>query len=198
MELEYVELNKSKVSKKVLQEFDCGNLDMTDYLHQYAKEDSSKGKAVTYVLVDKERTRIYVYATIAANGLYYYDDAEKYHAVPMTGDGKVLLSIPCVEIKMFAISRKLKGQVAYIMDPEKKRRFSTLFFNMFLEELYYMSMSIIGFQLIFLRANDEGEKLYRRAGFVETDEYLGTYDAKAEGCISLVLSLSGVEDILFT
>ena len=186
------------MAEEVIRGFDCGNPYMTDYLHQNAKHDSSGGKSVTYVLVDDDRKRIYAYATIAAHGLYYYDEAKKYHTVPMTGDGKVLLSIPCVEIKMFAISKKLKGQVAYIMDPERKRHYSTLFFNMFLEKLYYMSMRIIGFQWIFLRANGEGETLYRRAGFAEADEYLGSYDAKAEGCVSLMLPLSGVEDILFT
>lgn len=99
---------------------------------------------------------------------------------------------------MFAISKKLKGQVAYIMDPKRKRHYSTLFFNMFLEKLYYMSMRVIGFQWVFLRANKEGEMLYRKAGFVEADEYLSSYDAKAEGCVSLMLPLSGIEDILFT
>lgn len=196
--MEYVELDASKVSEEVIQEFDCGNLDMTDYLHQNAKFDSCVGKCVTYVLVDDDRKRIYAYATIAAHGLYYYDIAEKFHTMPMTEDGKILLSIPCVEIKMFAISKKLKGQVAYIMDPKRKRHYSTLFFNMFLEKLYYMSMRVIGFQWVFLRANKEGEMLYRKAGFVEADEYLSSYDAKAEGCVSLMLPLSGIEDILFT
>lgn len=196
--MEYIELDESGITEEVLREFDCGNPDITEYLHYNAKQDSSEGKCVTYVLVDSDRKRVYAYATIAAHGLYYYDEAEKYHTISMTGDGKVLLSVPCVEIKMFAISRKLKGQVAYIMDSERKRHYSTLFFNMFLEKLYYMSMKIIGFQLVFLRANNEGERLYRKSGFVKTDEFLGSYDAKAEGCVSLMMPLSGVEDILFT
>lgn len=117
--MEFVELNASNVSKEVLLEFDSGNQDITDYLHNQAGRDSIEGSGVTYVLVDEDRARIYAYATIAAHGLYYYDDAEKYHTVPMINDGKVLLAIPCVEIKMFAISRKLRGQIAFKMDPEK-------------------------------------------------------------------------------
>lgn len=196
--MEYIELDESKITDDVLFNFNCGNDDITDYLHYKAKKDSMNGKGVTYILVDDDKKRIYAYATISAHGLYYYDEAEKYHTSPMTEDGKLLLSIPCVEIKMFSISKRLKHQVAYLMDPIKKRHYSTLFFNMFLEKLYYMSMKTIGFQLIFLRANDEGEKLYRRAGFVEMDDFLTSYDAKAEGCTSLVLPLSNIEEIIFT
>lgn len=52
--LEYIELNEAGIEDDVLQEFDCGNQDMTDYLHFYAKEDCITGKGVTYVLVREE------------------------------------------------------------------------------------------------------------------------------------------------
>ena len=107
-ELNFIELNQSKVTDEVIQQFDCGNEDMTEYLHKYAKNDSIEGKGVTYVLVAEDRKRIYAYATIKAYSLYYYDDAEKYHTKEMNDEGKLLLAIPAVEIKMFAISRKLK------------------------------------------------------------------------------------------
>ena len=183
-ELSFVELNQSKVTDDVIQQFDCGNEDMTEYLHKYAKNDSIEGKGVTYVLVAEDRKHIYAYATIKAYSLYYYDEAEKYHTKVMNDDGKILLSIPAVEIKMFAISRKLKGQVAYLLDPVKKY-------------LYYMSMNTIGFQMVFLRANNEGERLYRNNSFIECDEYLSTYDAKADGCTSLAITLSEIEEVIF-
>ena len=154
-ELNFIELNQSKVTDEVIQQFDCGNEDMTEYLHKYAKNDSIEGKGVTYVLVAEDRKRIYAYATIKAYSLYYYDDAEKYHTKEMNDEGKLLLAIPAVEIKMFAISRKLKGQVAYLLDPVKQQHYSSIFFKWFLEHLYYMSMNTIGFQMVFLRANDE-------------------------------------------
>ena len=50
-ELNFIELNQSKVTDEVIQQFDCGNEDMTEYLHKYAKNDSIEGKGVTYVLV---------------------------------------------------------------------------------------------------------------------------------------------------
>ena len=43
-ELSFVELNQSKVTDDVIQQFDCGNEDMTEYLHKYAKNDSIEGK----------------------------------------------------------------------------------------------------------------------------------------------------------
>ena len=115
----------------------------------------------------------------------------------MDDDGKILLSIPAVEIKMFAISRKLKGQVAYLLDPVKKQYYSSIFFKWFLEYLYYMSMNTIGFQMVFLRTNDEEERLYRNNSFIECDEYLSTYDAKADGCTSLAITLSEIEEVIF-
>lgn len=50
----------------------------------------------------------------------------------MNDDGKILLSIPAVEIKMFAISRKLKGQVAYLLDPVKSNIIQVSSLNGFL------------------------------------------------------------------
>lgn len=196
-EFEYVELSQSGVSDEVIRQFDCGNQDMTDYLHNQAKIDAMEGNGVTYVLVTSDRERIYAYATIKAYGLYYYDDAEKYHTQSIDKSGKILLSIPALEIKMFAISRKLKGCIAYTLDPDKQRHYSTIFFRLLLEDLYYMSMNTIGFQMIFLRANDEGEYLYRKNNFVDCDEYLSSFDAKAEGCTSLAITLTEIENIIF-
>lgn len=60
-----------------------------------------------------------------------------------------------------------------------------------------MSMNTIGFQMVFLRANDEGERLYRNNKFVDCDEYLNTYDAKSEGCKSLAVTLTEIENVIF-
>ena len=110
----------------------------------------------------------------------------------------LLVAIPAVEIKMFAINRKLRGQRAYLLDPQGNNNYSNIFFRILLEKLYYMSMDTIGFQMIFLRANTEGETLYRKNRFVECEEYLDTYDEKAEGCKTLAITLSDLEDVIFT
>ena len=60
-----------------------------------------------------------------------------------------------------------------------------------------MSMNVIGFQMVFLRANEEGEKLYRNNNFLDCEEYLSTYDAKAEGCKALAITLSEIENVIF-
>ena len=201
---------EGKLSDDIIMRFDCGNDDMSDYLHYQASKDVVSGDGVTYVLVrrdevdkdeDKDESkkinRIYAYATIKAHSLSYYESGEKYHAKEVNEQGQVLSSIPCVEIKMFAIDRALKKQPAYNID-NGKHHYSTLFFMMFLEDLYYMSMNTIGFKVIFLRANDEGEKLYRNVGFIDSSEYLQTYDSKAEGCISLFLTLRKLEEAMYS
>ena len=197
-ELEFIELNESKVTDEVIKQFDCGNLDMSEYLHSQAKRDAIDGNGVTYVLVSSDRKRIYAYATIKTYSLYYYEDAEILHIRALDDTGKILLAIPSVEIKMFAISKKLKGQVAYTLDPIGFQHYSSIFFKLFLEKLYYMSMDTIGFQMVFLRANDEGERLYRNNNFVECDEFLSTYDSKAEGCTSLAITLKEIENVIFS
>lgn len=197
-QLEYFELNESGISDNVINNFDCGNKDMSDYLHKQAREDTSKSKCITYVLLDNTKNRIYAYATISAYAMYYYEDAEKYHTVPVTDDGQILVTIPAVEIKMFAIDKALRGQTAFLLDPDKQRRYSTIFFQWFLEKLYYMSMSVIGFQMIFLRANTDGYKLYINNGFARYDKYINTYDAKSEDCIPLISSIQDTEEIIFS
>lgn len=196
-DLKFIELSKSEITDEVIRQFDCGNLDMTEYLHDQAEKDAIEGKGVTYVLTTSDKERIYAYATIKAHSLYYYDDAKKFHTKAPDNTGKILLAIPSVEIKMFAISKKLKGQAAYTLDPNNHQHYSSIFFKWFLEELYYMSMNTIGFQMIFLRANDEGERLYRNNKFVECDKFLSTYDAKAEGCTSLAITLKEIENVIF-
>lgn len=197
-QLDYVELNESGISDDVINGFDCGNKDMSDYLHEQAKDDTAKSKCITYVLLDADKSRIYAYATISSYAMYYYDDAEKYHTAPMTEDGQILVTIPAVEIKMFAIDKALRGQTAFLLDPAKQRRYSIIFFQWFLEKLYYMSMSIIGFQMIFLRANTDGYKLYANNGFAEYDKYINTYDGKSKDCIPMISSIQDTEEIIFS
>ena len=199
--LTYVELSSLNLSDSIIKQFNCGNDDMSDYLHNTAKQDAIAGLGVTYVLVRKNEydakniKYIYAYATIKAHSLNYFDDGDKYHTSETDSDGKVLLSIPCVEIKMFAIDKAFKGQYAYTID--QNHHYSTIFFKIFLEHLYYLSMNVIGFQIVFLRANDEGENLYRGVNFIDCTQYIKTYDALAEGCKPLFLTLSELEYVLF-
>ena len=195
--LEYIELNEANVSDETVQEFDCGNDDMNEYLYYYAKDDSVYGRGVTYVLVADDRKRIYAYATLKAHSLYYYEEAEKHYTKPMTGDGKVLMAMPAAEIKMFAISKQLIKRKAYPFDPSGERHYSTIFFKWFLEKIYYMSMTVIGFNMVFLRANNEGYGLYKKFGFVECEDYMDTYDEKAEGCTSMAIAISDLEYGIF-
>jgi uncharacterized protein YqkB len=168
--LQYVELNNAQVSQDVLQKFDCGHPDFNDFLVYDAKKCSINGDGVTYILVDedeyndKEVSTIFAFATIQSTALQYHD---------IKNDDKIY-SIPGVEIKYFAIARRLHRQIAHLIDDGKY--YSTIYFEWLLEELYEMSTRIIGFQMIFLRANEQGQKLYKRKKFIDASKYIIPYE----------------------
>ena len=62
-------------------------------------------------------------------------------------------------------------------------------------DLYEMSTKMIGFKAIFLRANENGKKLYRRKKFVDATEYIIPYeeDDPLGKCIPMCLMIQ--EDI---
>jgi hypothetical protein len=169
-ELQYVELNGARVSQDVLQKFDCGHPDFNDFLADDAKDSGSNGEGVTYILVDEDEysnkkvSTIFAFATIQSTALQYYD-------IKKTDK---IYSIPGVEIKYFAIAKRFHRQIAHLIDDSKY--YSTIFFEWLLEDLYEMSTKIIGFQAVFLRANEQGEKLYRRKNFIDASEYIVPYE----------------------
>ena len=54
-----------------------------------------------------------------------------------------------------------------------------------------MSSSVIGFQAIFLRANQNGYKLYTRKNFTDCSDYIVSYEECDEEnqCIPMLLSI---------
>jgi len=171
-EFVYTELARAKISQNVLRKFNCGHSDFNDYLVEDAVDKSADGMGVTYVLVDKAEcengtiSTIFAFATIQAMSLHYYLDEPS--------DTK-LYSIPCVEIKYFAIPKRFQKVNAWSLDATGKY-YSTIFFEWLLEELYRISTSVIGFQMIFLRANENGEALYRRKKFIDASAYIIPYE----------------------
>ena len=166
--LKYVKIDSNCVSRDVLQTFDCGHPDFNEFLSHDALDYSDNGKGITYILADDTEiksnkiTAIFAFATIQTASLQYIDDEER------------LRSVPSVEIKYFAIAKSFQKQIAYTIDANKY--YSTLFFEWFLSDLYQISTTVVGFQAIFLRANENGEKLYRRKKFVDATEYSIPFD----------------------
>lgn len=101
--------------------------------------------------------------------------------------------VPGVEIKIFAIEKALRGQ--YKNGTEEL--YSTIFFKMLLEMLYFMSMRVIGFKMIYLRSNSEGKGLYNRLHFSDCTSFLETYDETAEECTPMILSFEDLEYVLY-
>ena len=184
-EFQYVELGNACISQEVLQKFDCGHPDFNDFLVNDAVKCSKNGDGVTYVLVDEEEydnkkiSTIFAFATIQSTSLQYCD---------IENTDKIY-SISGAEIRYFAIAKKFHRQTAYLIDPNKY--YSTIFFEWLLADLYEMSTKTIGFQAIFLRANEAGEKLYRRKKFVDATKYIIPYeeDDPLGKCIPMCLMI---------
>lgn len=185
-DLIYVELSRAKVNSEVLHSFDCRHIDFNEFLYEDAIQFSADGNGVTYILVDKNEydneniSIIFAFATVQATSLHYRNE----------NDEDVLYSISCAEIKYFAINRRLQKQIAYDIDENKY--YSTIFFELLLQELYEMSTSKIGFQAIFLRANNNGYKLYSRKKFMDASNYIIPYteDDPTGKCIPMILNIA--------
>lgn len=180
MTFEWISL-RSNVPEKVVKEFDCGDYTFNEFLQEKALNWMDNGYASTYVAVDDEEatngniTRIYAFASINATGLLYRDGQNKY--------------LSCVEIRMFAVSKMLRGNGVTDIDGI---RYSYKIFQSLVQELYAMSTSVIGFCAVTLNANDKGLKLYKEFGFVETDEFLLPEEEEKisiEKCTPLIFSL---------
>lgn len=189
----WVELTRNCVKADVLRRFDCNHIDFNNFLAEDAFACAENGSGVTYILVSYKEfienniSVILAFATIQTMALHF-------------AENKKIYTIPAVEIKYFAIVRKYQRSTKYIEN--EFRPYSTLFFEKLLVFLYSMSIHTVGFRAIFLRANQNGEKLYRRKSFVDTGDFIIPYseDDPLEQCVPLVLfiqenlhSIFGVE-----
>lgn len=180
--MKFIELSEVNVSQDVLKKFDCGHPDFNDFLTNEAINCANNGSGVTYVLVDeeeKEVTAILAFCTLRAMSLYYSPEGIEH-----------IFNASCAEIRYFAIAKAFQkvetGQMGH------GKYYSTIFFESLLTDLYEMSTKKIGFTGIFLRANEYGEKLYRRKHFVDATEFIVPYEEDDElgKCTPMYLSIS--------
>lgn len=186
MTFEWTLLNN--VPDDVLFKFDCGDEKFNDFLKNQANEWMSNGYAVTYVAVDGTELkngnvqRIYGYAAVNSTGLLCKDkEKNKY--------------LSCAEIRLFAVSRILRGHEAVDRDGVK---YSYKLFQSLMQELYSISTHIIGFSAVTLNSNKEGLNLYKKFGFIQSDEYILPEDEEKisiEGCVPLIFSFMS-EDLM--
>lgn len=171
----------SEISLDLINRFDCGNFVFNAFLKEKAKKWQTSGKTVTYILTSEQKDRVYAYASIAASG------------ITNQIDDKISI-ISCAEIKMFAISRCIRG-----VDFDGCRKYSDIAFNLLIQDLYSMSCSTIGFQAIILYANSEGKSLYERNGFcIFSDYYVAPNieeDLDITECVPLICRIT--DDVIY-
>ena len=190
MILEWIPLDDS-ITDQVISEFDCGNQTFNDFLQGTEISDNARTLqsnciATTYVAIkDNNLSAIYGYASINTTGLLTKTESPMY--------------LPCAEIKMFAVSRKLRGEGAV---DEKGIRYSNILFSDLIIQLYLLATKTIAFSGIFLNSNADGYKLYTEHGFLPVNDYV-TVDKEQEvcidGCTPLLLSLTSEKalDVIF-
>ena len=181
-----------KVTANVVEQFDCGEDEFNYFLKNQANEWASKGYAVTYVAVDEEQSndgkiqRIYGFAAINATGLLGKDSNKNKY-------------LSCAEIRLFAVSKVLRGEEAVDADGV---RYSYKLFQTLMQELYHISTSVIGFCAVTLNSNTTGLKLYKKFGFMKSEEYLNPEEEEKidlDGCTPLIFSFMDEKayDLLF-
>lgn len=182
--MKYVELANAKISQDVLDKFDCGHPDFNDFLRTEAIECANGGNGVTYVLIDENEeesgiTTVFAFATLKATALYYLKE-----------DSDCMFSTSCAEIKYFAIAKAFQKAQTGGLGIEKY--YSTIFFEILLIDMYELSIKMIGFTGIFLRANLNGEKLYRRKKFINATNFIIPYeeDDKLGKCTPMYLAIN--------
>lgn len=178
---EFIWTNISNVNESVIKPFDSGNQRYNDWLIEKALTWQSNGEMVTYVAVNKSEydndsvSKIYAYASISATGLMMLDDNNEVEY------------LSCCEIRLFAIHRGLRG----VLD-ENFVPYSVGLFKSFLQDLWQLSTTEIGFKALFLNSNSDGLHLY-------TDETVGFM--KPEGYVTPTreseLDISGCTPLLF-
>lgn len=189
----YIELKRDSVSQDVMQKFDCGHPDFNRFIQEDAIDCKEQGEGVTYILVLEEEyeqkniSSIFAFATLQTTALLYHDAVNE----------EMIMRISGVEIKYFAIAKGFQKQYAYLIDRDKY--YSTCFLEILLTDLYSMSIEVLGFQAIFLRANRNGEKLYRRKKFIDASQFIRTYeeDDPLGKCIPMLLMIQENLHIIF-
>ncbi len=187
--LEYVVLSGAEVETEILKSFSSGHSEIDDFFYNGTDEYLFSGKGVTYILIESEEyesntiSLIYGFATISSCGLLQQLD-DNLKSIEDIGNKGYAVNVPCAEIKYFAINRCFRGQ-----KNKNGSLYSQQFFKMFLQDLYLMSVSTIGFSTIFLRANNNGKRLYANCGFIDFNEYIIPFDEKADDCIPMGVAI---------
>ena len=189
MNFSWINIRDDMITQELLDEFQSGNSLFDDFLKNKAGYWQDHSEAATYVFVKESEKdegaikKIYGYVSINATGLMFINE----------NDNRQYL--PCAEIRMFAIHKSLRK----IHNPYNK--YSEILFKYVLQQLYFLSTSVIGFRAIFLNANDEGYHLYLNSGFEEMKGYLSPEEEEKldlEGTRPLLLLINdSVTDLLF-
>lgn len=162
----------------------CGNGNMDGFIIDYAMEEGERRISRTFVIKHKDKDFVYAYFSLAATSLLYHD----FEDVKEGGEPK-LVSLPAIEIKMFAINQTIQGKT-YKKADGNEGKYSDFFIMWVIGGIYQLVESYIGAQVVIVRATDErAVKFYKNNYFEELGDFMVTYDSFAERCTPLYYRL---------
>ena len=128
-----------------LNEFDCGDPLLNEYLNNYAKKNSISNISKTYVL--EQNNVIVGYVTLAAASLLFAELPQGYQSLPK-------YPIPAIRIARLAVDKKYQG-----------KHFGKLLLSCALKQILNVSVRI-GVKFAIIDAKEGAVGFYQKYGFV--------------------------------
>lgn len=158
-----------------LNDFNCGDEGLNDFLHGVAFRYHKKGLGKTYLIINDANNDIMGYYTLRCNGLPYLDKE--------SGMQKIK---PVVEITRFAIDCQYQNQKLGI----------TVLARIITEDIIEGIVSIIGVEAVYLLSLESAIGFYEKVGFEELSEEFQQLIQESDvgdECKAMVLALPGDE-----
>jgi len=137
----------NEIDQSVLKDFDCGNLDLNQFLKKFASRNDNSGYGKTVVLLEKNE--IIGYFTLASCSI-------KYDEFPFDGNlSFAKYPIPCIKIAMLAVNKKRQNKG---------------YGKILIKEAFMRILSVtntIGIRLIIVDAKESSIKFHERLGFLK-------------------------------
>lgn len=156
----------------LVQDFNCGNEVINDYLKEEACNDT---KATTFIIVNNANSQIIAYYSLNCSGF-------------VIDNGNNFTIYPAVEIKMFAIDEKYQ-HIPYSTNREDGNLSDTLFDNV-IGYIYSFTDNCCGADKVILYSVPNAENFYKRNGFKRFENFmLQSTSLFLDGCVPMYLSL---------
>ncbi|MGL5637974.1 MAG: hypothetical protein ACRCZO_02935 [Cetobacterium sp.] len=176
----------SESTEFLIDDFDCGNLYINDYLKSKALfSDDTK----TYLIINKtkenfesEYKKVLGFFSLTCSAIKYSPN-----------EGKTINNFPAIELKYFALDIKFQG-LQYdsdLDDPFDPFNFSDVMFGEILKKCKYIKNNILGAKYLTLYSVPESVSFYKRQYMEDFNQYMESNNNKEIiDCVPMFMSLN--------